>query len=206
MRISAPTLALGGPCCCSPYGYYDRIKPIGDGVHANMNARDYFAIGGTLNELQSLPEAEDYMTVKFVCDIGISRELCRHRQMSFMERSTRYCNMKDGIEFILPVPFDWAKEHCDGENYLAWRIWKHNCIFAEKQYARMLELGFSPQEARSVLPLSTATVLYVTGMIHQWRDVLKLRLDRAAHPQMRYLMRLLVELPDCPDELKKEFA
>lgn len=54
-----------------------------------------------------------------------------------------------------------------------------------------------------VLPLSTATVLYVTGMYKQWEDMLKLRLAPGAHPQMRYIMQKLVELGDFPkDKIK----
>ena len=82
-----------------------------------VNGRDYLAFGGKLEDLKELPEADDYMTVKFTVDIGVARELIRHRQMSFMERSTRYCNMSDCIDFIKPVPFAWAES---GELNEAW--------------------------------------------------------------------------------------
>ena len=72
------------------------------------------------------------------------------------------------------------------------------CVSAEAAYRLMISKGAHPQEARAVLPLSTATVLYVTGMYKQWEDMLKLRLAPGAHPQMRYIMQKLVELEDFP--------
>lgn len=162
-----------------------------------VNGRDYLTLGGKLEDLKELPEADDYMTVKFTVDIGVARELIRHRQMSFMERSTRYCNMVGGVEFIKPVPFAWAES---GELTEAWYM---ECVSADLAYGLMIRKGASPQEARTVLPLSTATVLYVTGMYKQWEDMLKLRLAPGAHPQMRYIMQKLVELEDFPkDKIK----
>lgn len=180
------------------YGFWDRL-----GLsrmwknRITINVRDYLTLGGKLKDLKELPEADDYMTVKFTVDIGVARELIRHRQMSFMERSTRYCNMSDCIDFIKPVPFAWAES---GELNEAWYM---ECVSAEAAYRLMIRKGARPQEARTVLPLSTATVLYVTGMYNQWVDMLKLRLAPGAHPQMRYIMQKLVELEDFPkDKIK----
>ena len=48
------------------------------------------------------------ITVKFICDRGVSHELVRHRLASYCQESTRYCNYsKDGfgreITVIRPV-------------------------------------------------------------------------------------------------------
>lgn len=162
-----------------------------------VNGRDYLAFGGKLEDLKELPEADDYMTVKFTVDIGVARELIRHRQFSFQERSTRYCNMSDCIDFIKPVPFAWDEFGVLSD------AWHMECVSAEAAYRLMIRKGARPQEARTVLPLSTATVLYVTGMYNQWVDMLKLRLAPGAHPQMRYIMQKLVELEDFPkDKIK----
>lgn len=164
-----------------------------------VNGRDFLAMGGKLDSLKKLPEADDYMTVKFTVDIGVARELIRHRQMSFMERSTRYVNFKDGIEFILPDLFKFA----NSKVYGPCMTWRNGCAEAERAYRAMIADGCKPQDARTVLPLSTATVLYMTGMYTQWEDVLDLRLAPGAHPQMRYIMRKLTGLPDFPkDKIK----
>ena len=105
-----------------------------------------------------------------------------------------------GIEFIKPVPFEWAEFNPESDTEGNYTDWLDACFNAEKVYMRIIERGARPQEARTVLPLSTATVLYVTGMYKQWEDVLKLRLAPGAHPQMRYIMGKLVELKDFPKD------
>jgi thymidylate synthase ThyX len=170
------------------YGYKNRTgREYGEHY---MNGRDFLAIGGMIEELVGLPESDDYATLHFVIDIGISRELCRHRQMSFMERSTRYVNLKDGIEFIRPLPFEWAKD----ESSVLFNIWQGACFSAEVNYKAMAKHNIYAQESRSVLPLSTRTDLFVTGTYKQWNDVFALRLDKSAHPSMRYIMEQAKDL------------
>lgn len=151
------------------------------------------------------------LTVRFICDRGVSHELVRHRLASFSQESTRYCNYSgDGVTFILPCflergqrasetyPWDTAdlsKEHADAAN--AYIEWKHCMKYAEEAYnALVKDYGLSAQEARSVLPNSTKTEVVMTANLREWRHVFKLRTAKAAHPQMRELM--------CPllDELK----
>lgn len=173
-----------------------------------LNGRDYLAMGGKLEQLKDLPEDDCYLTVKFTIDLGIARELIRHRQMSFMERSTRYAQWDDDVEFVRPLPFEWAKNGYTksveqplsfGDIY---DNWVYACRESETLYHFLLYAQeCSPQEARTCLNLSAATVLYVTGMYHQWADVLNLRLAKGAHPSMRYIMRQLIELPDFPAEI-----
>ena len=195
-----------------PYGYFNRLEIKGMDKCAVMNVRDFLHLGGTLDDVETFELADDFATALFTVDIGISRELVRHRQFSFMERSTRYVNMKDGIEFILPIPFDWSEktEEKEGSKNIPdrfadhrYQTWFLNCEMAEWSYQALLKDNCPPQEARNVLPLSTATKLYVTGMYSQWHDMLKLRADKAAHPQMQYAMKLLLENKDCPLEIKK---
>ena len=186
-----------------PYGFDNRVTSDRLRYCVLLNARDYLAMGGTLDELETLELADDFATVRFTVDIGISRELCRHRQFSFMERSTRYVNMKDGVDFVLPFPFDWCPEiyldACDPR----YEAWWFLCEAAEQSYKTLLKEGCPPQEARSVLPLSTATVLYVTGTYDQWHDMLKLRAATSAHPQMQLAMKLMLDNPDCPKEIRE---
>ena len=66
---------------------------------------------------------------------------------------------------------------------------------AEKHYMRMIELGATPQIARSVLPTSTKTEITITANYREWRNFFKLRTAEASHPQMREVtMPLLKEL------------
>ncbi len=130
------------------------------------------------------------ITVKFVCDRGVSHEIVRHRIASFAQESTRYCNYsndKFGSEITVIEPFFFDK---DSEEY---KVWWACCATAEVDYLRLLRLGRSPQEARSVLPNSLKTEIVVTMNVREWRHFFKLRCASTAHPQMRELAIPLFE-------------
>ena len=128
------------------------------------------------------------VTVKFVCDRGVSHEFVRHRVFSFAQESTRYCNYskdKFGKEctFIIPSWLDIP----EGEAYF------HALEIAENQYFDLLNLGWIAQQARAVLPNSLKTELIMTGTIEQWEGFFKLRCAKDAHPQARELAVPLYE-------------
>ena len=72
-------------------------------------------------------------------------------------------------------------------------IWKASCEEAERSYFMLLDYGWTPQEARSVLPNSLKTEVVMTANIREWRHFLKLRCSPAAHPQMREVATQLLE-------------
>ena len=147
------------------------------------------------------------MTVRFTCDRAIANELVRHRVFSFSQESTRYVNYeKTGLAFIRPVPFEWSylpvgkHDLPDSMADPRFQSWYFACEQAESNYLKLIREGCHPQEARLVLPLSVKTELVMTGTHSQWSEMLKLRMDRASHPQMRYLMKLLVSNADFPKD------
>ncbi len=128
------------------------------------------------------------ITVRFICDRGVTHEIVRHRLVAYTQESTRYCNYaKKGVTFIKP-PF-WEKGSPQDV------MWESAMFNAATTYEWMIENGCSPQEARSVLPNSLKTEIVTTANIREWRHILKLRCSKSAHPQMRELMiPLLIEL------------
>lgn len=131
------------------------------------------------------------LSVKFICDRGISHELVRHRLASFAQESTRYCNYskdKFGNELTFIEPFFFCQRGVGNrDNNSLYNIWLDECESAEKAYLKMLELGATPQEARSILPNSIKTEIIVTMNYREWRHFFKLRAARftgSAHPQM----------------------
>ena len=138
------------------------------------------------------------LSVKFICDRGVSHELVRHRLFSFAQESQRYCNYgkgKFGAEITVIEPCFWVND--DDHSKIAYELWYEACRNAEKMYFKLLNYGATPQEARSVLPNSTKTEIVVTGNLREWRNFFKLRIDNAAHPQMRELtIPLLKELKE----------
>lgn len=122
------------------------------------------------------------ITVCFVVDRGVSHELVRHRIASFSQSSTRYCNYsndKFGNEITVINPFFFD------ENSEEYKVWHSCCKTAEVDYIRLIGLGRSPQEARSILPNSLMTEVVTTFNLREWRHFFRLRCDAAAHPQMR---------------------
>ena len=125
------------------------------------------------------------ISVKFVCDRGVTHELVRHRLASYSQESTRYANYskdKFGNEITVIRPFFWDNEP---EKF---RIWKKAMQQAENAYIKLLSIGARPEEARSVLPNSLKTEIVMTCNLREWMHVINLRCSKAAHPQIRQIM------------------
>ncbi|MCQ2956575.1 MAG: FAD-dependent thymidylate synthase [Mycoplasmoidaceae bacterium] len=101
-----------------------------------------------------------FLSVKFVCDRGVTHELVRHRIASFAQESTRYCNYaneKFGKQITVIEPYFYKK---DPKRY---KVWKKAMEDAEKAYFDLLAQGSTPQEARSVLPNSLKTEITISA-------------------------------------------
>lgn len=136
------------------------------------------------------------LSVIFTVDRGISHELVRHRIASFAQESTRYCNYSkdkfgNEINFINIKPS--IKYDPKMANLTSIQIgeilaeWLAALTDAETHYMRLIELGASPQFARSVLPNSTKTEITITANYREWRNFFKLRAacdTGLPHPQM----------------------
>ena len=124
------------------------------------------------------------VTMHLICDRGVSHEIVRHRLASYSQESTRYCNYasgKFGNELTFIEPCYWS------EGSREYGLWLEAMESAERFYLEMLAVGAKPEEARSVLPNSLKTELYMTANLREWRHFLKLRTSSRAHPQMREL-------------------
>lgn len=141
------------------------------------------------------------LTIKFICDRGVSHELVRHRIASFSQESTRYCNYSTNkfdnqVTVILPpwvseedyTSMKELNEEGFGKMDKASRIWYTQCLTACSNYLLLLETGWRPEQARSVLPMSLKTEVVVTANLREWRLIFKQRTSKKAHPQMRELM------------------
>lgn len=138
------------------------------------------------------------ISVKVICDRGVSHEIVRHRLASYSQESTRYCNytgekfggeitvinLAAGFEYDLTSEADWRK----------FSIWRDAVRSAEWYYIMMIDAGAKPEEARSVLPNSTKTEIVMTMNLREWRHFLRLRGGKAAHPQIREVADMILEL------------
>ena len=126
------------------------------------------------------------VTVRFVCDRGISHEIVRHRVASYSQVSTRYVNYGHEGEIAVIAPTEMK------EGTVPYIVWKQACETAERAYMRLLASGVKPETARSVLPTCLQTEIVMTANLREWRHFLRLRTSRAAHPDMRLLARELL--------------
>lgn len=146
------------------------------------------------------------VSVRFVCDRGISHEIVRHRDASYCQESTRYCNYtkeKFGNEITVIQPCFFEK---DSREYF---IWERSMECCEKAYFDLLDCGCSPQQARCVLPNSLKTEIIMTANIREWRHFFELRCSKAAHPQMievacKVLTEFHLNIPDLFDDIWEE--
>lgn len=128
------------------------------------------------------------VTVRFVCDRGISHEIVRHRLAAFSQESTRYCNYsQDRFENSITV----IKPQNIEEDSQAYYIWFLACENAERAYFKLLDAGVKPEDARAVLPTCLKTELVVTANLREWKHIIDIRTDSAAHPDIRSLMSAL---------------
>ena len=146
------------------------------------------------------------ITVRFICDRGVTHEMVRHRIASYSQESSRYCNYSPdgnqaGVTFIKPC--FWTE---DQPEYKRWLEAMESC---EKAYNDLIAMGAKPEQARDVLPNSLKTEIVMTANLREWRHFLKLRTAPAAHPQIREVAGMLLamlhkEVPVVFDDIEEE--
>jgi thymidylate synthase (FAD) len=124
------------------------------------------------------------ISVRVICDRGVTHEIVRHRLASYSQESTRYCNYskeKFGNEIVVIKPPFWEE---GTEKYQQWKLAMYKC---EQVYMDLIVLGASAQEARTVLPNSLKTEIVMSMNLREWRHFFKLRaigVTGKPHPQM----------------------
>lgn len=168
-----------------------------------------------LNDLKYLCEPTEFhekrVTVKFTSNIHFYKDLTRHRKMSFAIESTRYCNyskdkFSSELTFITPVWIEdeelgWSEDFreklydsCDTPAINFCTALK--C--AETTYLKVIEQGWTAQQAAEVLPQATKADIIVTGFVSDWQHIFNLRTSIIAatgkpHPEVSRLMDPLYE-------------
>lgn len=199
------------PIEANGWGKYESNKYSKGGVVCSINGEKRVAIttnlrvlveNGWLDDLQYICEPTKYhekrITVRFICDRGVSHEFVRHRVFSFAQESTRYCNYSkdkfgNELTFIQPCYLNEAELAQYGPYHLVSRNKSPESIFicslnnAEKDYLTLIESGWKAQEARAVLPNALKTELVMTGFAADWPHFFELRCASNAHPQAREL-------------------
>ena len=173
--------------CINPYS---RMTIVDNMAYITTNYR-VLVENNWLNDLKYLCEPTEYhhkrYTVKFICDRGILAEFTRHRKFSFMAESSRYNNYSkdkfgNELTFIKPC---WLTG--DMKSNLTYLEWETTLQEIEKSYLMLTKNGWKAEEARSILPISLKTELYMCGFAEDWEQFFELRCAASAHPQAREL-------------------
>lgn len=186
------------------------------------------------DDLQYMCEPTKYhqrrTTVKFITNRAISHELVRHRSMSFMQESQRYCNyakdkFSNQLTYIIPVQctkdipdntelidnididnFVWGNDGV--KKFLKVNKLTQGMLYSfydtEVHYIGLTELGLKPQEVRAILPNATKTELYMCGFDKDWEHFFDLRDKTHVDPQMYDLVHPLHEYYEKTIESRRE--
>lgn len=143
-------------------------------------------------------------TVHMILSRGIMDEFRTHIGLSHLAESTRWVNYsrdKFGKEltFVKPSYLNWntrqiitTENNVDHDRYVAevdddGTIWDYlsSLLNAEKRYLALIGKGWTPQQARDVLPLAIKSELISCGFSDAWENFFKRRTAKDAHPMAR---------------------
>ena len=156
------------------------------------------------DDLQYLCEPTEYhhkrYTVHMILDRGVMDEFRTHVGLSHLAESTRYVNYskkKFGSEltFIKPCWLDDEKLKLYGPYHTVIRDKSPESIFianlnnVERDYLDLIKLGWTPQQARSVLPLSIKSELISCGFEDAWKNFFYRRDAPDAHPMAQEIAK-----------------
>lgn len=182
------------------YNYEDLIQKINRGEQNH-----WFTTIKRVSAEYVLGKAPEIYNITYLVrtDRGITHETVRHKEMSFMQESTRWCNYngdKFGSSITVLQPEFKTEE--------AVELWSDGIACCEAIYNDMINAGETPQLARSVLPNSTKSDIYISGTLDMWigehlktvypkliieenKGFLPLRNHSHAHPQMIEIAKMI---------------
>ena len=176
MRIVKPSVSIE-----SNISYNEALRIVENATRVCYKSEDKIKEGSAEKLIKGVIKAKHLgciehvsLTVKFICDRACSHQLVRHRLMSFNQKSQRYCK-EDNLEVIKPEGLENTS------------LWLESCRQAENAYAELIRRGEKPEVARGVLPNSTATEIYATANLREWRHFFELRCHRTAQRDIRSL-------------------
>ena len=128
-------------------------------------------------------------TFKSNTSIKVSREFNRHRKLSPLEESTRYCNYSEngnlGMKFCPPTKL------AEDEKYN--EIMKPLREHCEIVYNHLIDAGYKAEDASNALLLETSTTVYHSGYNEDWEHFLSLRDTTSAYHGIRELAKKIKE-------------
>lgn len=159
------------------------------------------------DDLQYLCEPTKYhhkrYTIHMILDRGVMDEFRTHVGLSHLAESTRYCNYSkdkfgNEITFIKPCWCNIPEGDYGTPDYIPDRLPRIGATesglidafqYAEYYYFFLLSEGWTPQQARSVLPLSIKSELISCGFKDSWENFFYRRDAPDAHPMAQEIAK-----------------
>lgn len=121
-------------------------------------------------------------------------EFTRYSKVTMMRGTHNYVT----TNYRVLVENNWLDDNREFKNSEAYNnayeLFYSACEEAECYYMTLIDEGFSPQQAREVLPLCTASEIIHTAFAYDWRHFFDLRLFAKTgnpHPNMLLLAQLM---------------
>lgn len=180
---------------------YSKVNTVNNWNYITTNLRVLFE-ENILDCLKYITEPTEHhvkrYTFSVITDIGVTREMNRHRTFSVAEQSTRYCDLtKDKfggeLTFIKPA---WRQKDKNGF-ILSFDDYDASLANCEQTYEQLRQQGWRPEQARQVLNLNTKTQAVYTAFSDDWKHFLKLRADNAsgkAHPNIQLVAKKIKDI------------
>jgi len=128
------------------------------------------------------PFEHAYFRFDVKCPIFVARQWIRHRIGTYNEMSLRYCLAKRDYYTPPNLPGEMAEKY------------RKSVIEAFDSYEALVISGVKREQARGVLPLSIYTLYYWTVNARSLMNFMKLRLDKAAQPEIREYAKALLKI------------
>ena len=181
-------------------GQWIKYHYAGNITYVTTNYRYYLDITKHIPNVKEYFTEEDNeyypkrYTVHMILDRGVMDEFRTHVGLSHLAESTRYCNYSkdkfgNEITFIKPcwlnLPTDYAVYSGDNDSDYFMQALED----AENWYLSLLKEGWTPQQARSVLPLGIKSELISCGFEDAWKNFFYRRDANDAHPMAREIAK-----------------
>ena len=151
----------------------------------------------TEDEFSNTEFGFDMMRYTFcvITQISTSRELNRVSPNNISEQSTRYVYENESICRPYWISTIEAEMFNKDNNVIlddGIELFLSECNNSFNTYKFLIDqYNFSRQDARGVLSLDTATKCVYTYSIDEWKHIIKLRTDKAAHPNAQIIANMI---------------
>jgi len=132
------------------------------------------------------------MTVEISTSRGIAQQILRHRSFSFQEFSQRYAQATEIVEYPARRQDIRNRQNSIDDLMQADKDWFHAAqkevaTLSLSKYDEALARGVAKEQARFLLPIGTATKLYMSGTARSWVHYIQLRADAATQLEHRQI-------------------